>query len=106
MTNTISPFSQTPLPTETTGQSATNPTVRSAGSASAERNAAASQSDSVTLSEAAQTTTQLLDAARAASGIDQAAIDQIRGALAAGTYNVAPEDLAQAIALVLKETNS
>lgn len=64
------------------------------------------QTDSVTLSEAAQTGTALLTAARTSSGIDQANVTAIRQALANGTYNVSPETLAQAISTVLNETGS
>ncbi len=101
MTNTISPFSQTPPSAEPAGGAVP---VRPAG-VPAGGTADASESEAVTLSAAAQTTTQLLSAARDADGVNQNAVQQIRSALAAGTYNVAPEDLAQAIATVLKESN-
>jgi flagellar biosynthesis anti-sigma factor FlgM len=100
MTNTISPLSQPPLPVEPANGGASNAQTKPSPASDP---AAASQSDSVTLSAAAQATTALLGAAREASGVDQAAIDQIRGALANGSYNIAPGDLAQAIATVLKE---
>ena len=99
MTNTIPPLAQTPLPLETATSAPPAPPVPTAGSS-----APAPQSASVTLSAAAQTGTQLLGASRAADGINHAAVAQIRSALQAGTYNVAPEDLAQAIATVLKES--
>jgi negative regulator of flagellin synthesis FlgM len=98
MTNTISPFSQTPPVSESNV-----PAAKPAAPPSA---AAAPESDSVTLSAAAQTSAQLLGAASSSDGIDHAAVAQIRSALQAGTYNVSPEDLAQAIATVLKESNS
>jgi len=106
MTNAISSVSNTPSPAE----AGTGANVQPAQAASPMANntadsSAASQSEAVTLSAAAQTTTQLLSAARSAEGFNQTAVDQIRGALQSGTYNVAPEDLAQAIATVLKETN-
>jgi flagellar biosynthesis anti-sigma factor FlgM len=101
MTNTISPFRQTPPPATNVPEPPSTPAKPAAsGSASS----APSQSEAVTLSEAAQTTTQLLNAARDSNGINQSAVDQIRGALANGSYNVSPADLAQAIATVLKET--
>jgi flagellar biosynthesis anti-sigma factor FlgM len=101
MTNTISSILNTPISAEMSPSSNPQPRPATAPADSS----AASQSEAVTLSAAAQTTTQLLTAARNADGINQSAVDQIRGALQAGTYNVAPEDLAQAIATVLKESN-
>jgi negative regulator of flagellin synthesis FlgM len=101
MTNTISPFSQTPLLADSAGTSPAKP----ASSVPADSAADTSQSEAVTLSAAAQTTTQLLGAAQDSDGINQEAVAQIRSALQAGTYNVAPEDLAQAIVTVLKESN-
>jgi flagellar biosynthesis anti-sigma factor FlgM len=101
MTNTISPFSQTPPMAEPAGASPAKP----ASSAPVESAADTSQNEAVTLSAAAQTTTQLLGAAQDSEGINHEAVAQIRNALQAGTYNVAPEDLAQAIVTVLKESN-
>ena len=106
MTNAISSVSNTPSPAEAN----TGATVQPAQASSPVANntadsAGASESEAVTLSAAAQTTTQLLSSARSAEGFNQTAVDRIRGALQSGTYNVAPEDLAQAIATVLKETN-
>jgi flagellar biosynthesis anti-sigma factor FlgM len=101
MTNTISPLPQTPPPAATLGE--TNPAPAKPAAPAGESNTA-SQSEAVTLSEAAQTTTQLLNAAREANSVNQSAVEQIRGALANGSYNVSPADLAQAIATVLKET--
>ncbi len=102
MSNTIPPFSQTPLPEPVSGQggAAAGGVQQNQGSGSMP------QTEAVTLSEAAQTSTQLLSAARDSQGVNQEAVTQIRGALAAGSYNVAPEDLAQAIATVLKETKA
>jgi flagellar biosynthesis anti-sigma factor FlgM len=101
MTN-ISPLGQNSLPLD----SGAPPGNGGGKTADAGSNAAsaAPQSEAVTISQAAQTTTQLLNAARGASGVDQAAVQQIRTALQNGSYNVAPEDLAQAIATVLKES--
>jgi flagellar biosynthesis anti-sigma factor FlgM len=100
MSNTIPPFRQTPVTDTATGQSslaaATQPTPA----------APAAQTDSVTLSPAAQSGAQLLTAAQNASGINHEAVAAIRAQLADGSYNVPPENLAQAIATVLKETKS
>jgi len=102
MTNPISPISQPPIPLETNAVIADTAPPKPAVT---QTSGSASESDSVTLSAAAQTSTQLLGAARAASGIDQAASERIRGALASGSYNVTPKDLSQAIATLLKETS-
>ena len=101
MSNTIPPFRQTAVPDTATGQASVASAAQPAPQADA-----TPQTDSVTLSEAAQSGAQLLNAAQKSSGIDQAAVANIRGQLAAGSYNVSPEDLAQAIATVLKETKS
>jgi flagellar biosynthesis anti-sigma factor FlgM len=101
MTNPIASVPSTPLPPETTSTSSP-PAAPKTPTQSA---AATAQSESVTLSAAAQASTQLLSAARDASGVDQQAVERIRGALQGGSYNVAAQDLAQAIATVLKETN-
>jgi flagellar biosynthesis anti-sigma factor FlgM len=102
MSNTIPPFRQTSLPDtdSATGQ----PSQPAAPQTPAP--AAAPQTDSVTLSVAAQSGAQLLTAAQNASGINHEAVAAIRSQLASGSYNVSPENLAQAIATVLKETKS
>ena len=62
------------------------------------------ETDAVTLSDAAAGAGHLVSAAQASDGVDEAAVAQIKNALAAGTYSVEPEDLAKAIATVLKGT--
>jgi flagellar biosynthesis anti-sigma factor FlgM len=104
MSNTIPPFRQAAVPDTATGQTSV-PAAPPAPQPEATPQAAA-QTDSVTLSEAAQSGAQLLGAAQKSSGIDEAAVANIRVQLANGSYNVSPEDLAQAIATVLKETKS
>jgi len=101
MSNTIPPFSQPNLPETASGQTGVPATATPAPQSSA-----APQTDSVTLSAAAQSGAQLLAAAQNATGIDHAAVANIRAQLANGSYNVSPENLAQAIATVLKETKS
>jgi flagellar biosynthesis anti-sigma factor FlgM len=101
MSNTIPPFSQPSPPETTSGQTS----IPAAGTAPPQASAAP-QTDSVTLSAAAQSGAQLLSAAQDATGIDHAAVASIRAQLANGSYNVSPENLAQAIATVLKETKS
>lgn len=100
MSNTIPPFRQTPLADTATGQASVP------AAAQTPEAPAAPQTDSVTLSAAAQSGAQLLTAAQNASGINHEAVAAIRAQLANGSYNVSPENLAQAIATVLKETKS
>jgi flagellar biosynthesis anti-sigma factor FlgM len=95
MTSTIPPLGTTPPP---------GPEAPPRPASATAPKPAATEHDSVTLSAAAQTTTQLLSAARSAPGTNQPAIENIRSALQAGSYNVAPDDLAHAIATVLRET--
>lgn len=102
MSNTIPPFRQPNLPETATGQTGSQIGSQTASQAGAP----GAQTDSVTLSAAAQSGAQLLAAAQDASGIDHEAVAAIRAQLANGSYDVSPENLAQAIATVLKETNS
>ena len=106
MSNTIPPFRQASVSDTATGQPLAPSAAQPAAQASTAQQTAAPQTDSVTLSEAAQSGAQLLDAAQKSSGIDHAAVANIRAQLASGSYNVSPEDLAQAIATVVKETKS
>ncbi|WP_297494894.1 flagellar biosynthesis anti-sigma factor FlgM [Acidocella sp.] len=105
MSNTIPPFRQPSLPDAQPSQTA-NPMAGQATPllAGQPASAAAPQTDSVTLSAAAQSGAQVLAAAQGAAGIDKAAVANIRAQLANGSYNVSPENLAQAIATVLKES--
>jgi flagellar biosynthesis anti-sigma factor FlgM len=99
MTNSISPVSSTLPPAPEAGNAAAPKPVSASEAGSAPEN------EAVTLSAGARATTQLLNAARDADGVNQNSVAQIRGALQNGSYNVSAEDLAQAIATVLKETN-
>jgi flagellar biosynthesis anti-sigma factor FlgM len=100
MTNTIPSLPAVSSPA-VTNNSSTAPT-------STKPNAVAEtapQTEAVTLSDAAQTTTKLFSAAQQSDGVDQTTVARIRNALASGNYNVAPEDLAQAMVTVLKATS-
>lgn len=99
MSNTIPPFRQAPVTSDTSTGQASVPAA-----AVTPTPAAAVQTDSVTLSPAAQSGAQLLSAAQDSAGINHEAVAAIRAQLANGSYNVSPENLAQAIATVLKET--
>ena len=109
MSNTIPPFRQPALPETASSQNGGQIGGQASVPVQAQptpQTAATPQQDSVTLSAAAQSGAQLLSAAQDASGIDHTAVANIRAQLANGSYNVSPEDLAQAIATVLKETKS
>ncbi|OYY00616.1 MAG: flagellar biosynthesis anti-sigma factor FlgM [Acidocella sp. 35-58-6] len=67
---------------------------------------AAATSEAVTVSTGAQITTQLLDAARAATGVNTTTVMQIRSNIQNGTYNVTPENLASSMAAALKDKTS
>lgn len=99
MTNNIQPFSSL---TASDAASASQPAARQPATTT-EPAVPATQTDSVTLSAAAQASTALLTAARGSSGINQPQVSAIKAALANGSYNVSPEDLAQAISTVLNE---
>jgi flagellar biosynthesis anti-sigma factor FlgM len=98
MSNSIQPFSQPSVPDTQAGATSV-PAAASAPAAQPE-----AQTDSVTLSQAAQSGAALFAAAQNSTGIDQNAVANIRAKLADGSYDVSPENLAQAIATVLKET--
>lgn len=93
------------LPAVSSSAVSNDSTTASTSSKMANESDATPQTEAVTLSDAAQTTTKLFSAAQESDGIDQAAVGRIRNALASGSYNVAPEDLAQAMATVLKATS-
>jgi negative regulator of flagellin synthesis FlgM len=99
MSNSIQPFSQPSVPDTQAG--ATSVPAAASAPAAAQPEA---QTDSVTLSQAAQSGAALFAAAQNSTGIDQNAVANIRAKLADGSYDVSPENLAQAIATVLKET--
>ncbi|MBU6448641.1 MAG: flagellar biosynthesis anti-sigma factor FlgM [Rhodospirillales bacterium] len=96
MTNTIQPYTPRPAMDATPTPPTTKPQASPTGQTA--------QADSVTLSEAAQTSATLVTAARGATGVSQPHVNAIKAALANGSYNVSPENLAQAISTVLSET--
>lgn len=101
MTNTIQPYNHSPMAQTSESAPANNKPV---ATKSPRSSALETEGESVTLSAAAQANATLVGAARGANGIDQAHVDAIKAALANGTYNVSPEDLANAISSVLSET--
>ena len=101
MTNTIQPYNYSSIATQATDGS---PTSSGSSAKPAAQSVSDQEVESVTLSAAAQTNAALVNAARGANGVDQAHVNAIKQALANGSYNVSPEDLASAISAVLSET--
>jgi flagellar biosynthesis anti-sigma factor FlgM len=99
MSNSISSLNAGQIATETAAPDPVAPRPAAASAA-----AAAGESEAVTLSPTAQAAAQLLSAAQASEGVDAKTVSLLKAALQDGSYNVSPDDLAQAIATVLKET--
>ena len=62
-----------------------------------------SASDSVTITDGARASAQLLDQARAADGVDHAAVAQLKTAIQSQTYHVPAEQLATSIVSAMAE---
>jgi flagellar biosynthesis anti-sigma factor FlgM len=103
MINSISSSQGTPEAADQTGNVAS---PRPQASAPVTEGGAATSSEAVTLSADTVATTQLLDAARSADGVDQTAVEQLRAAVQSGSYDVSPDDLARAITGAFKEISS
>jgi flagellar biosynthesis anti-sigma factor FlgM len=85
---------------EATGSSAA---ARPAATPQAASGAETAAGEAVTVSADANTSTQLLDAARNADGMDDAAVQRLRSAVQSGTYDVSPQDLARAMTNAARE---
>jgi flagellar biosynthesis anti-sigma factor FlgM len=99
----ILPITQSPMSSdnaEATGSSAAARPGANTQAAGAETAAG----EAVTVSADANTSTQLLDAARNADGMDDAAVQRLRSAVQGGTYDVSPQDLARAMTNAARET--
>ncbi len=99
MSNSIGPLGP-PITSDYTPETATE----SNAGATAPAIASAADSNEVTLSSKVAGAASLVAAAQSSDGIDHNAVSQIRSALANGNYSVEPEDLAKAIATVLRGT--
>jgi flagellar biosynthesis anti-sigma factor FlgM len=112
MTSRITSYSQsqaladppTPLGTSPGASPAAAPPSATSGTASAEAGAAGPSREAVTLTPDAQTSTDLLEAARAAPDIDHQAVQSLKAQIASGTYQVPAESLATSIVVALAET--
>lgn len=112
MTNRISSYTQTQGLAGPNGSGSAAPRVQS-GTATAATPASATPtattaatSKSVTLTPHAQASAQLLDAARAATGVDGQAVQTLRTAIQTDTYNVPAENLATSILAALAEVQT
>jgi flagellar biosynthesis anti-sigma factor FlgM len=101
MSSSINALGQSQVPAEIPGQGEAAATAGASGAA--ESTPSAISGEAVTLSADAQTTTQLLGAARNASGVNEQAVAQLRAAIQNGTYSVSPDTLARSISSALKE---
>lgn len=62
--------------------------------------------EAVTITDGARATAQLLDHARAADGVDHAAVAKLRTAIHAGSYTVSADALASAITSAFSKVKS
>ena len=110
MTSPISSFSQSHGSSSAAGSSkAPSPVTAqdaSLGTLPGTSADAAGQGEAVTLTPDARTSTELLEAARAAEGSDQDAVQSLKSQIASSTYQVPPEKLAAAIVAALAEIRS
>ncbi len=79
--------------------------MQPAGGAAPAASTAAGAGEEVSVSADAATTTQLLEAARGADGVNQSAVQQLRSAIQSGTYQVSPSALAKSISGALRESS-
>ena len=107
MTNRISSYSQTPpLPDRFTSPAATLPGASALTASAGSTAVTAPSGEAVTLTPDAQTSTDLLEAARAAPDVDQQTVQSLKSEINSGTYQVPPERLAAAIIAAGVETRS
>jgi flagellar biosynthesis anti-sigma factor FlgM len=107
MTSPISSYSSGPVGSANTSSLATPPGASSVASSSAyPPGTATTQGEAVTLTADAQASTDLLEAARTAEGVDHQAVQSLKDGIALGTYQVSPENLAASIIAALSETQS
>jgi negative regulator of flagellin synthesis FlgM len=104
MTSSINALGQNQVVPDIAGQGEAAATTRAAAAAEAAESAPSESSgEAVTLSADAQTTTQLLGAARNSSGVNAQAVAQLRAAIENGTYSVSADTLARSISSAMKE---
>jgi flagellar biosynthesis anti-sigma factor FlgM len=97
MTNPIGSLSSGSELSSATSQTQASAPAKPVATATKPGVASAQKSEAVTVSADSQSSSQLLNAARGADGIDTTRVAQLRSSIQNGTYNVSPEDLAKAI---------
>jgi flagellar biosynthesis anti-sigma factor FlgM len=102
MTSPLTPLGSSAQSLALADEVKSQPAVTTISSESATGTSATSED--VTLSETVARASNLTDVAQDSDGIDHALVAQIRNSIQSGNYNVSPEDLAQAIATVLKDS--
>jgi flagellar biosynthesis anti-sigma factor FlgM len=105
MTGPVTSFSQGQGLSDPIGSTTTAPTSASSStpSSGSPAGAAVAAGEAVTLTPEAQTSTDLLEAARAATGVDLQAVQSLKAQIMAGTYQVPPANLAASIVAALTE---
>jgi anti-sigma28 factor (negative regulator of flagellin synthesis) len=112
MTSPVSSYSQAPGLPDPIGSAGTAPAgpplgeAPSVTSAGSPPGAAAPSGEAVTLTPDAQTSADLLEAARAAAGLDHQAVQGLKAEIMSGTYEGPAENLAASIVAALTETQS
>jgi flagellar biosynthesis anti-sigma factor FlgM len=110
MTSPISSYSQSqglPDPIGSSNASSTAaPPGASATSSGTPADAAARSGEAVTITPNAQSSADLLVAARAATGTDQQAVQSLKADILSGSYQVPPDNLAASIVAALAEIRS
>jgi flagellar biosynthesis anti-sigma factor FlgM len=106
MTSPISSYSQSSGLPDPIGSAAGAPAASPPGASSSRAGAPAPSGEAVTLTPDAQTSTDLLEAARSAPGVDYQAVQSLKAEIASGTYQVPSENLAASIVAAFAETRS
>jgi flagellar biosynthesis anti-sigma factor FlgM len=114
MTSPISSYSQSqglpdPIGSSNASSTAAPPgaSATSSGTSSGTpADAAARSGEAVTITPNAQSSADLLEAARAATGTDQQAVQSLKADILSGSYQVPPDNLAASIVAALAEIRS
>jgi flagellar biosynthesis anti-sigma factor FlgM len=102
----IPPLQPTTINTEAgAGSAGSSSALQPAGGTAPAASTTTGAGEEVTVSADAATTTQLLDAARGADGVNHGAVQQVRSAIQSGTYQVSPSALAKSISGALRESS-
>ena len=105
MSGSIIPLSQVGMSSSVEDLQQSASSKVSSNSASTKTQKGAAGEDAVSLSEGADETAKLVQAAQSSDGIDYNLVAQIKSSIQNSTYSVSPDDLAHAIYNVLKEGN-